>query len=454
MAGMMPEQPFPEYPEYQAGPDISPSLDGMLNLDVEPMFPEFWDIQDTPPFTQEGLEQAPLPWSGPHHQMGVAAPMQPNVEQVHQPAVGTLSMAQQELLRSIAMPAHLQYPNARDGSPYSATSRRQSGSVTMSSPDNQGRARKRKSSTEGNEEDVSADEGGQRPVKKTAHNMIEKRYRTNLNDKIMALRDSVPSLRVMTKSARGSDGSTEIEDLEGLIPAHKLNKATVLSKATEYIRHLEKRSKRLAEENESMKARVAAFEKLFLSGSMGFNMTPDLTPPPNTQFNFEEQLRFTGGHGPMSGHMPNRPIPNNVQRPNGQLPNGMHSGQLQHRQLPTGQVAPDGTHIIGPPQDFRRAPRPPPINQQAYQMQQQPQHPHPNRAHGGTNGWGGNGAYFGKIMVGSLAGLMILDGFSESQSSGGPSEAKGLFAVPTQFLGNAARSLRASGEINILGHHS
>ncbi|OBT67881.1 hypothetical protein VE03_02592 [Pseudogymnoascus sp. 23342-1-I1] len=441
MAGMMPDQPFLEY---QAGPEISPSLDGMLNLEVDPMFTEFWDIQDTPPFTQEGLDQAPLAWSGP--QMGVGAPMQPNVESIQQPTMGTLSVAQQELLRSIAMPAHLQYTTARESSPHSATSRRQSGSVTMSSPDNQGRARKRKSSTEGNEEDVSGDEHGQRPVKKTAHNMIEKRYRTNLNDKILALRDSVPSLRVMTKSARGSDGSTEVEDLEGLIPAHKLNKATVLSKATEYIRHLEKRTKRLAEENESMKARLAAFEKLFLSGSMGFNMTPNLTPPPNNQFNFEQQMQFAGGHGPMSGQMPN-----------GQLPNEpMPSGQLSNRQLPNGQLAPDGSHsggVVGPPQYFRRDHRPPPMNQQAYQIHPE-QQPLPNQTQGGTNAWGGNGAYFGKIMVGSLAGLMILDGFSESHSSGGPSESRDLFAVPTQLLGNAARFLRASGEINILGHHS
>lgn len=224
----MPEQPFPEY---EAGPDLSPSLDGMLNLDIEPMFPEFWDMQGTPPFNQEALDPASLPWSGPPV-MGVGAPMQPNVESVQPPAIGALSVAQQELLRSIAMPVHLQYPSARESSPHSATSRRQSGSVTMSSPDHQARTRKRKSSTDGNEDDASCDEGSQRPVKKTAHNMIEKRYRTNLNDKIMALRDSVPSLRVMTKSARGSDGSTEVEDLEGLIPAHKLNKVSEEARLT------------------------------------------------------------------------------------------------------------------------------------------------------------------------------------------------------------------------------
>jgi hypothetical protein len=53
--------------------------------------------------------------------------------------------------------------------------------------------------------------------------MIEKRYRTNLNDKIAALRDSVPSLRVMGK--KGSRGELH-EDLQGLTPAHKLNKVS------------------------------------------------------------------------------------------------------------------------------------------------------------------------------------------------------------------------------------
>lgn len=35
-----------------------------------------------------------------------------------------------------------------------------------------------------------------RPVKKTAHNMIEKRYRNKLNDSIAELRDNIPSLRM------------------------------------------------------------------------------------------------------------------------------------------------------------------------------------------------------------------------------------------------------------------
>lgn len=78
---------------------------------------------------------------------------------------------------------------------------------------------------------------------KTSHNMIEKRYRTNINDKILALRDCVPSLRCVISGDYSAD-----EDLEGLTPASKLNKATVLTKATEYILHLQKRNNLLMKE--------------------------------------------------------------------------------------------------------------------------------------------------------------------------------------------------------------
>lgn len=127
------------------------------------------------------------------------------------------------------------------------------------------RSKKRKQSTS-EEEDMAAAPPGKKQPKKTAHNMIEKRYRTNLNDKIAALRDSVPSLRVMAGTSKVGDDDDE--DLGGLTPAHKLNKATVLAKATEYIRHLEKRNKKLQDENDNLKGRLGTFEKLATMGSM------------------------------------------------------------------------------------------------------------------------------------------------------------------------------------------
>ena len=111
--------------------------------------------------------------------------------------------------------------------------------------------------------------------------MIEKRYRTNLNDKIAALRDAVPSLRVMVqrmgREGEGLDGSgvgvgvEQLADdsLGGLAPAHKLNKATVLSKATEYIAHLERNNAALMRENSHLKNRTAGLEMIIRGGNPG-----------------------------------------------------------------------------------------------------------------------------------------------------------------------------------------
>lgn len=107
--------------------------------------------------------------------------------------------------------------------------------------------------------------------------MIEKRYRTNLNDKIAALRDAVPSLRIMVhrlgREAEGIDDAelaVEAESLGGLAPAHKLNKATVLSKATEYIAHLERSNEALLRENNHLRNRVVGLEMMMMGRNQGY----------------------------------------------------------------------------------------------------------------------------------------------------------------------------------------
>lgn len=133
--------------------------------------------------------------------------------------VTILTPAAEEKLRNIAMPPHLQYHSPKSASsPESPVSK----SGAKSNKPNQ----KKRKVSEDLDDDVSEDEDG-KPVKKTSHNMIEKRYRNNLNDKISALRDAVPSLRIMSKSARGEDTTEDRQELHGLTPAHKLNKATV-----------------------------------------------------------------------------------------------------------------------------------------------------------------------------------------------------------------------------------
>ncbi|MCJ1270988.1 hypothetical protein MMC22_010887 [Lobaria immixta] len=85
--------------------------------------------------------------------------------------------------------------------------------------------------------------------RRTAHNAIEKRYRIRLNDKIAELRDSIPSLRA--HPGPNHDGTQDDEFVDPLcegVPVNKVNKANVLEKATEYVKHLESCNRRLEAE--------------------------------------------------------------------------------------------------------------------------------------------------------------------------------------------------------------
>ncbi|CCE78341.1 Piso0_000962 [Millerozyma farinosa CBS 7064] len=108
---------------------------------------------------------------------------------------------------------------------------------------------------------------------KSNHNVIEKKYRTNINSKILALRDVVPTLRI----AAGSK-DVSLSDLEGLTPASKLNKASVLTKATEYIKHLESKNEALRKQNEELQKLI---RDATLSSRMGMNLQQDNNYPQN-----------------------------------------------------------------------------------------------------------------------------------------------------------------------------
>jgi hypothetical protein len=114
------------------------------------------------------------------------------------------------------------------------------------------------------EDDEDEASSAQLPQHRLAHNVIEKRYRTNLNDKISALRDSIPALRAMCRSS-SDEGDCGAEDLEGLAPAQKINKGVVMAKATEYIKHLEKQNNRMEQEILELRTRVANMETMLSS---------------------------------------------------------------------------------------------------------------------------------------------------------------------------------------------
>lgn len=123
-----------------------------------------------------------------------------------------------------------------------------------------------------------------RQLKKVAHNAIERRYRNNINDRIRDLKNVVPALykaKIREKKSRSnSKSNTEEEDdeaaaaaessdeddasstksgeiVDGVEVAKKLNKATILHKATEYIHHL-KHTNELAERENQVLQQILA----------------------------------------------------------------------------------------------------------------------------------------------------------------------------------------------------
>ena len=421
--------------------------------DASSFYQEGWNMNQQLPI-QDGLPRQPatLPQpamndsAGPHAFALTTPVASPDVAQARpvatQPTANLLSEEQRQQLQKIAMPPTIPYHAPR--SEPSPDSTGGAGKSSMSSsPEgirdfDKSNSRKRKSSADDDDDDD--DDDTHQPVKKTAHNMIEKRYRTNLNDKIAALRDSVPSLRIMSKSARGEDTTEDREELHGLTPAHKLNKATVssrchhskmrmsmlrfiqvLSKATEYIRHLEKRNSRLMDENAAMQQRIAAFEKLFMSGAMNGAISPHQQHAPPTPTTYApESTTFA---------------PSPIGASSRQDPQGMIQVPDDMKRIIAAQLA-SGQPYAVPQQAFR--PNPALMRQQQIQQQQQMQ----------AGGWQNATPYFGKLMVGSLAGLMLLEAVRENEQSNETPEGRGLFALPIHLL----RFLTSNLSVNFMGY--
>ncbi|KAJ8944996.1 hypothetical protein NQ318_010198 [Aromia moschata] len=93
-------------------------------------------------------------------------------------------------------------------------------------------------------------------VKRSAHNAIERKYRTSINDKIVELKNMIV----------GNDA--------------KLNKSAILRRAIEYIRFLQNSNTRLKQENMALKmaARQNTLKDLLTTGT-NLNYGPEDTPP-------------------------------------------------------------------------------------------------------------------------------------------------------------------------------
>ena len=220
--------------------------------------------------------------------------------------------------------------------------------------------------------------------KKRPHNVIEKRYRANLNDRIAELRDSVPNLRRSKKPVQEAMTS-DVED--GLASANRLNKASILSKAVEYIRHLELRNKKLDHENVSLKERLRTLERVLASAgdtsaqrATAFTTEATMEKPVLSETSFDDNA-LGGSRGDESEHAPQGliPVPESMRRLRADQPQE-HYGAIYDNQE-------------------RR----------------------------------NNRKWPARLMLGSLAGLMVMEGFSES-NRGSDSKEKGLFGIPLELL--------------------
>ncbi|KAL7932690.1 hypothetical protein V8C35DRAFT_70471 [Trichoderma chlorosporum] len=95
-----------------------------------------------------------------------------------------------------------------------------------------------------------------------AHNDVERKYRTNLKDKITELRNAVPALQQVAEGDQDNGQGNA-----------KVSKGTVLTKATEYIHHLEQHNKDIMTEHKQLMRRLQAFEAL-LNNSMRVDIMP------------------------------------------------------------------------------------------------------------------------------------------------------------------------------------
>ncbi|KAI1623762.1 hypothetical protein EDD37DRAFT_632442 [Exophiala viscosa] len=225
-------------------------------------------------------------------------------------------------------------------------------------------------------------------AKKRPHNIIEKRYRANLNDKIAELRDSVPSLRT-TKKSKTKDSvkeDSDEQDLDGLSPSNKLNKASILTKAVEYIRHLEFRTKRLEEENKSLKERLETLDKVIAQGGHDAQRA--------AAFTSDTVIEQT----PSDSH-PTSPSSDSKQT-SSNPPQGLISLPDSWRRLRQNQSQEHYGHIYDTPSNRSKLLK---------------------------------GKWPTRVMLGSLAGLMIIDGLNESDT-GTESREKGLFGIPLELL--------------------
>jgi hypothetical protein len=228
------------------------------------------------------------------------------------------------------------------------------------------------------------DNNGKSTSQNKSHSLVEKRYRTNLNDKIVVLRQSVPSLR---------DDGPNPDGVPVLATALKHNKATILTKAIEYIQYLEKRNSFLEDSNRVLRnhqcdasstareTRYDYVENALKPRSSVSDSCPSISPASTTAA--DEPCGMI-------------PVPEDIRQLRKSVPPQPHYANSISLEVDTESTSSGNVSIRG-------------------------------------------GKLIGKLMLGSLAGLMIMDNFSGSRREG--DRDRGLLALPTSSVLPSLRSL-------------
>ena len=232
-------------------------------------------------------------------------------------------------------------------------------------------AKKRKASTESADsaKHLECQDGKSTSIQNKSHSIVEKRYRTNLNDKIADLRKSIPSLR--------GDASNSAEaGKPSAAPKHK--KTTILTKAIEYIHHLEQRNAYLENVNAGLRSQAHSAKSEVVQGGDTVRTDSSESPYPDA-----ENSTSTAQDPPTISDTPQGmiPVPDDIRKLRTTAPQEHYADRISSSDQQSG-------------------------------------------AHFSIRG----GRLIGKLMVGSLAGLMIMDGFVGSRNN--RENDRGLFALP------------------------
>ena len=251
-------------------------------------------------------------------------------------------------------------------------------------------SKKRKSMSDDDHDVESSNNVGKRkPLPgPRSHNIVERRYRTNINQRIAALRDSIPSLRA-AKETEPDPGPFR----EPII--HKLNKATVLSTAVDYIQNLEKDKRRLEDEISQLRARLRVAQepaKIVEEPDNNVNVESNASSPDGSQVSTCTSTGSSTFSNPAKGMIE---VPEDIRRLR------TTSSQAQNTEtsyLERCDALKEQTTVFMDKRGAKRA------------------------------------RMMGKLMVGSFAGLMIVQGFSGNEVTEKNVRKRSLSALPRSTL--------------------